>query len=68
MARTDKAFEHLLLSLNLPFQLKHEQKQIIKGLLKGQDVLWVLPTGFGKSVCYGLVGQLMNKVGLYINE
>ena len=67
MPLTDEEFENLILSINFPFQLKNEQKLIIKSLLKGQDVLAILPTGFGKSACFGLVGQLMDKVGLAYN-
>ena len=65
MELTDTVFEEMLKSINFPFQLKKEQKLIIKNLLKGQNVLGILPTGFGKSACFGLVGQLMDKVSLY---
>ena len=32
--------------------LKPEQKQAVEALLAGQDVLAILPTGFGKSLIY----------------
>ena len=32
--------------------LKREQKEAVSRLLKGKDVLAVLPTGFGKSLIY----------------
>ena len=32
--------------------LKCEQKEAVSRLLKGKDVLAVLPTGFGKSLIY----------------
>ena len=32
--------------------LKREQKQAIVSLLNGEDVLAVLPTGFGKSMIF----------------
>ena len=32
--------------------LKPEQKQAVEALLAGQDVLSILPTGFGKSLIY----------------
>jgi Werner syndrome ATP-dependent helicase len=35
-------------------ELKDEQYKIIKNILNGNDVCAVLPTGFGKSVCYQL--------------
>jgi ATP-dependent DNA helicase RecQ len=33
-------------------QLKSEQKQIIQKVLERKDSMAVLPTGFGKSMCY----------------
>ena len=33
-------------------KLKKEQKEIITSVLNGKDIIGVLPTGFGKSVCY----------------
>ena len=35
-------------------QLKSEQKEIIKNVLERKDSMAVLPTGFGKSMCYVL--------------
>ena len=36
--------------------LKREQKQAIVSLLNGEDVLAVLPTGFGKSMIFTVFG------------
>jgi ATP-dependent DNA helicase RecQ len=33
-------------------QLKSEQKEIIQNVLERKDSIAVLPTGFGKSMCY----------------
>ena len=33
-------------------QLKSEQKEIIQNVLERKDSMGVLPTGFGKSMCY----------------
>jgi ATP-dependent DNA helicase RecQ len=33
-------------------QLKTEQKEIIQNVLERKDSMAVLPTGFGKSMCY----------------
>jgi ERCC4-related helicase len=35
-------------------QLKSEQKEIIQIVLESKDSMAVLPTGFGKSMCYVL--------------
>ena len=41
--------------------LKSEQRQVIENLLLGQDMIAILPTGFGKSIiiicrlCFGEV-------------
>ena len=32
--------------------LKDEQKVILQELLKNRDIFAVLPTGYGKSMCY----------------
>jgi ATP-dependent DNA helicase RecQ len=35
-------------------QLKSEKKEIIQNVLERKDSMAVLPTGFGKSMCYVL--------------
>ena len=32
--------------------MKPEQLQVMSGIVSGRDVFAVLPTGFGKSLCY----------------
>ena len=32
--------------------MKPEQLQVVSGIISGRDVFTVLPTGFGKSLCY----------------
>ncbi|UJL48117.1 ATP-dependent DNA helicase RecQ [Virgibacillus sp. NKC19-16] len=36
------------------------QKQIIEDIMKGKDVLGILPTGSGKSICYQLPAALLD--------
>lgn len=36
----------------LGYQLKKEQYEVISSFICGNDVMAVLPTGFGKSLCY----------------
>ncbi|MBM0064602.1 RecQ family ATP-dependent DNA helicase [Alkalicoccobacillus gibsonii] len=43
------------------------QKEIIESLLKGKDVLAMLPTGTGKSICYQLPALLSNGLTLVIS-
>jgi ATP-dependent DNA helicase RecQ len=38
---------------------KPGQKEVIEQLLNGKDTLAVLPTGTGKSLCYQMIGQLL---------
>ena len=41
--------------------LKPEQRDAVEALLDGQDVLAVLPTGFGKSLIYQLYVQAKHR-------
>ena len=36
----------------LGYKLKKEQRDVIVSYIKGNDVFAILPTGFGKSLCY----------------
>ena len=41
--------------------LKPEQKECIKCIFDGKDVLVWLPTGFGKSICYEVLPFMFDK-------
>ncbi|MCH7321210.1 RecQ family ATP-dependent DNA helicase [Solibacillus sp. MA9] len=43
------------------------QREIIEALVNGQDVVAILPTGMGKSLCYQLPGYLFSKPVLIIS-
>lgn len=43
------------------------QEDIIDNILKGNDVLGIMPTGAGKSVCYQLPALMMNGITLVIS-
>ncbi len=43
------------------------QEEIINNILKGRDVLGVLPTGGGKSICYQLPALMMDGITLVIS-
>ena len=49
--RTMQACKRVSLSLGYP-SLKEEQQKVIVKFVQGEDVFAVLPTGFGKSLCY----------------
>lgn len=48
-------------------QFRTGQEKIINGVLEGQDVLGIMPTGGGKSLCYQLPAILMDGVSLVIS-
>lgn len=48
-------------------QLKKEQKQIITAVLNRKDILGVLPTGFGKSLCYILPHLILQKTVIVVS-
>lgn len=49
------------------FQLRGAQPEIVTALVAGQDVLALLPTGEGKSLCYQLAGLLRGGITLVIS-
>jgi ATP-dependent DNA helicase RecQ len=44
--------KHILQDKQFHLQLKSEQKEIVQNVLERKDSMAVLPTGFGKSMCY----------------
>ena len=54
MAGLEKAANAAASKLGYP-ALKPEQLQVVVEFLSGKDVFAVLPTGFGKSLCYAVL-------------
>lgn len=46
---------------------KKGQDELVKSILEGKDVLGVMPTGAGKSVCYQLPASMMEGVTLVVS-
>ena len=44
------------------------QEELIKNILEGRDVLGVLPTGGGKSICYQLPALIKDLSLIHISE
>jgi hypothetical protein len=55
-------FETLKSLYKFEYDLKDEQHTIISAILDGKDVSAILPTGYGKSVCYILPPLILDKV------
>lgn len=61
MLWTDKATKYLKKYWGID-SLKEKQFEVINNLLLGNDVIGLLPTGYGKSLCYLLPPLLTKKV------
>ena len=48
-------------------EYKNSQQEIIKEVVKGKDILTVMPTGGGKSLCYQLPATLFNGLTLVVS-
>lgn len=59
----------LKLKLNLKFtELKEQQAIVINKLLENKHVFAILPTGYGKSECFGLFSAIKDQVRYYSYE
>ena len=66
MLWTDKAKKYLKKYWN-QIELKPKQIEVINELLLGNDVIGLLPTGYGKSMCYILPPLIKKKVMIIIS-
>ena len=46
-------------------ELKEEQKEAVRNIVNGRDVIAVLPTGFGKSLIYQLLPSMFGAFSMY---
>ena len=42
--------------------VKPEQLQVVTGVVRGRDTFAVLPTGFGKSLCFALLPAMYDQL------
>ena len=56
------ASKEVLSETHLGFKLKPMQREVLSQLLKQENIFAILPTGYGKSVCYGLYIHIMRIV------
>ena len=63
----DKTLEDHLHALFGYREFRHSQKEIVTAILDGKDVLAILPTGAGKSICYQLPAMLMPGIAIVIS-
>ena len=42
-------------------KLKSEQLDVVEAFVKGRDVFALLPTGYGKSLCFGCLPLVLDK-------
>ena len=43
-------------------EMKRKQLEVVSGVLNGQDVFAVLPTGFGKSLCFASLPSIYDQL------
>jgi ATP-dependent DNA helicase RecQ len=58
----DDTLKRILQDKQFHLQIKAEQKEIIQNVLERKNTVAVLPTGFGKSMCYVLPPLILDKV------
>ena len=66
MLWTDKAKKYLKKYWNID-ELKPKQIEVINEILHGNDVIGLLPTGYGKSMCYFIPPLVCRKVMIIIS-
>lgn len=60
MEEFNAALLHSLEKLKVDYSLKTEQRKAVLQLYEGRDVFVLLPTGYGKSICYQVLPFLFD--------
>jgi len=48
-------------------EFKKGQKELVTGIIEGKDVLGIMPTGGGKSICYQLPAMMLEGITIVIS-
>ena len=48
-------------------QFRHGQEEIITNIMKGENILAILPTGAGKSICYQIPALISPNFSIVIS-
>ena len=68
LSQPDMAAAHLVLKRRFGYnEFRLNQGDIIDAILDGRDVLTLMPTGGGKSLCYQIPALLRNGVGVVVS-
>ena len=59
----DGAFERCKLDYNISFAAKEFQLKLALSVLNGKDCIGILPTGYGKSLCYIIPTMVLEEEG-----
>jgi len=49
-------------------RFRHHQQEIIQAVLDGEDVLTLMPTGGGKSLCFQIPALLREGVAVVVSD
>ena len=60
MAEVSRVVDHVAMSLG--YVSKDEQRAVITSFVQGNDVMAILPTGFGKSLCYTSLSMIFDEL------
>ena len=61
----DEAVDDVVNAMNEQISLKPQQREIVHHILGKKNVFVQLPTGYGKSLCLGIVPLVLDKVNTF---
>ena len=61
----DEILNDVVNTLDEKISLKPQQREIVHHILAKKNVFVQLPTGYGKSLCFGIVPLVLDKVNTF---